>query len=173
MILGAMAAYLSNRDMQINVWERITKLEQDLSDYIVDANEYQNNTFHSHPGYYIDYFEMRLKQCVVLHNLHNEMKKIRKIPTIPSQIVAEYMLYMADYVVEINLPEKQMEHLEDVFAELRKQPRPEDAEDFENRAIIFHILLGLEDFLNHKKRFVEQMCETQKEIYWMKTVQEE
>jgi uncharacterized membrane protein YgaE (UPF0421/DUF939 family) len=173
MILGEMAAYLSGKDMQVNVWERITRLEQDISDYIVDANEYQNNTFHSHPGYYIDYFEMRLKQCVVLHNLHDEMRKIRKIPTVQSRIVADYILYMDDYVVEINLPEKQMTRLYEVFDELRQQSRPESPEEFENQAIVFHILLGLEDFLNHKKRFVEQMCETQKEIYWMKTVQEE
>ena len=31
----------------------------DLEEFVEQAVEYQNNTFHSHPSYYIYYFEMR------------------------------------------------------------------------------------------------------------------
>ena len=80
LIMGALAAYLSN----------------------------QNNTFHSQPEYYIAYFEMRYNQCQVLHNLYYEMKKIRTVP-VQAKLVAEYMLYLTDFVNEFNCPKKQIE----------------------------------------------------------------
>ena len=69
-ILEKLAAYLFNETIEGNVWDDIIKLENDLVTYTDMAYEYQNNTFQSHPSYYIHYFEMRTKQCNVLHNLH-------------------------------------------------------------------------------------------------------
>ena len=63
-----------------SVWDDICALEKEVQGFIQDDYEYQDNTFQSHPGYYIDYFEMRMKQCNVIHNLHYEMKKIRHMP---------------------------------------------------------------------------------------------
>jgi uncharacterized membrane protein YgaE (UPF0421/DUF939 family) len=167
-LLVGMATYLSGEEMDFNVWERISALEKDLSESICSAKEYQDNTFVSHPGYYIDYFEMRLKQCIVLHNLHGELRKIRQLPK-QAEMVASYILYLADYVVEINIPVKQSARLEEIYADMRRQPLPVTREEFENRAILYHILMGLEDFLNHKKKFVENMNDTQKKLYWKVT----
>ena len=63
MIMGAMSAYLSNKKMETDVWENMKTLEKDIQDCIKEAYEYQNNTFYSHPEYYISYFEMRKNQC--------------------------------------------------------------------------------------------------------------
>jgi uncharacterized membrane protein YgaE (UPF0421/DUF939 family) len=164
-LLVGMADYLSGNEIKGSVWARFADLEMDLREYIHQANEYQDNTFQSHPGYYIDYFEMRLKQCIVLHNLHYEMRRIRNLPK-QAKIVADYILYLADYVVEINIPAKQIARLEEIFADMKRQPLPVSREEFENRAILYHILMDLEDFLNHKKKFVENMNETQKKLYW-------
>ena len=65
-VLQEMSMYLDKKPMKQNVWEDIHSLEQKLGEFIKDANEYQDNTFHSHPGYYIDYFEMRKEQCHLL-----------------------------------------------------------------------------------------------------------
>lgn len=59
MILAGVAVYLLGKDMQINVWKAINKLEDDLQEFLKNAYEYQDNTFRSHPEYYINYFEMR------------------------------------------------------------------------------------------------------------------
>ncbi len=165
MILGETAAYLSNKDMQRNVWEDIKSLEQKLQRFITDAVEYQGNTFQSHPGYYIDYFEMRLRQCGVLYNLHEEMKKIRQLPR-QAMVIAEYVLYLADLVVEHNAPDEQLEKLEGIFAVMKTEPLPATREEFENRAILYHILMDLEEFLNYKKSFVEGLDEEQLRRYW-------
>lgn len=165
MLLGEVAAYLSNYKMQRDVWEDVKDLEAKLHGFIADAHDYQGNTFVSHPGYYIDYFEMRLNQCIILHSLHYEMKKIRQVPK-QAEVIAEYILYLMDYVVEHNAPSKQIEKLEEIFAAMKQEPMPVTRDEFENRAILYHILMELEDFLYIKKRFVENLSEEQCRLYW-------
>lgn len=58
------------------------------------------------------------------------------------------------YVIEINQPEKQLARLQEIFAEMKAEPLPESREEFENRAVLYHILMDLEEFLIFKKRFV-------------------
>ncbi len=94
---------------------------------------------------------MRAKQLNILHNLHNEMRKIRRMPA-QVKIVAEYMLYLTDYVVELNSPEKQIRRLEQIFEEMKREPLPVTRDEFESRAVLYHILMDLEEFLTVKKR---------------------
>lgn len=166
-ILGEMASYLLNQETGKNVWGDICSLEQQLHGFIKDAYEYQNNTFQSHPGYYIDYFEMRMKQCNMLHNLHYEMKKIRTMPG-QAEIIAKYIWYLVDYVIEVNIPTPQLERLHEIFREMEQEPLPVTREEFEGRAMLYHILMDLEEFLIFKKRFVNELDERQMERYWKK-----
>lgn len=165
MLLEELAAYLSNKRIQRNVWDDIESLEKKLHLFIADAYAYQGNTFVSHPGYYIDYFEMRMKQCTILHNLHYEMKKIRAIPS-QASVIADYILYLTEYVTERNAPEEQIQKLDDIFLAMKKEPLPAAREEFESRAILYHILMDLEDFLYIKKRFVQGLNEEQRRRYW-------
>ena len=163
--LKGLAKYLYDQEMPSSVWDDIVSLEGDIRSYIRDAREYQDNTFSSHPGYYIDYFAMRLGQCTVLHNLHSEMKHIRSMP-VQAKIVADYILYMAEYVIEINAPAKQLKRLREIFDEMKTEPLPETRDEFESRAILYHILMDLEDFLVIKGRFVDKLNEKQLDVYW-------
>lgn len=63
-ILNDVAAYLREQSQSGEVWREIGTLEGKLQEYINSAYEYQDNTFHSHPEYYIAYFEMRLEQFI-------------------------------------------------------------------------------------------------------------
>lgn len=166
-IMGEMAAYLSGKDMQRNVWKDLRELENDLKDYVIEATNYQENTFVSHPGYFISYFEMRREQCIVLINLHTEMSKLRKLPE-EAAVVAQYLLYLTDYVIEINDPGAQINALHETVEKLSEYELPKTREDFSNQAIVYHILLDIEDFLLAKKRFVEELDETRTRIYWNK-----
>lgn len=165
MIIGGLAAYLDNRDMQRNIWEEIRALEERIHYFTGMAYDYQNNTFHSHPGYYIEYFEMRMTQCGILHNLHYEMKKIRKMPA-QARIVSNFMLYLTDYITEKNIPEKQIKRLDLIFQDMKTQPLPDTREEFESRAILYHILMDLNEFLISKQRFIDHLSDKQLELYW-------
>lgn len=167
-ILGELAAYLSCMQWGKNVWDDLNSLEEQLHEYVHEAHEYQANTFQSHPGYYIEYFEMRSNQCKMLHSLHYEMKKIRTMPC-QAEVIAGYIRYMKEYVLEMNVPTKQLEALKQIFRDMGKEPLPVTREEFESRALLYHILMDLEEFLVLKKQFVERLDEKILERYWKKS----
>lgn len=167
MILRDVAAYLSNEKMSKNIWDDIRELESKLKLFVVYAFEYQENTFQSHTGYYVDYFKMRSLQVHILHSLHYQLKKIRTIPT-QAKIIADYILYIVDYVIEVNVPIDQLERLYLIFKDMEEAPLPLSWEEFESRALLFHILMDIEEFLKAKKRFVEALDEKQLKMYWNK-----
>lgn len=164
-IMEELTMYMKLENLDHSVWGDIIELEKDLGKFVDDAYKYQNNTFSSHPSYYIHYFEMRSQQCNVLHNLHYQMKGLRYIPK-QAQVIADYISYMKDYIVEMNVPTKQIERLEQIFEEMREEPLPKTREEFESRAVLYHILQDLQEFLVFKKRFVEGLEEVHKDIYW-------
>lgn len=164
-IMRGVAAYLRDGQMPGHVWGEIGDLEAELQGYIASAYEYQDNTFQSHPEYYISYFEMRLEQFKILHRLHYEIKSIRSMPQ-QAAVVADYLEYLSGFVVEINSPDKQIERLEELFDDMRHQELPATREEFESRAILYHVLMDIQDFLKCKADFVKGMDETQRRRYW-------
>lgn len=164
-ILEELAHYLMNEEDRINVWEDIIGLEKRLQIFLDRAYDYQNNNLQSHSGYYIQYFEMRIKQFGVLHNLHYEMKKIRSLPA-QARIISDYITYLTPYVKEMNIPVRQIEKLQDIFEKMREEPLPVTREEFESRAMLYHILMDLEEFLIFKKRFVDLLNEEHFRVYW-------
>lgn len=170
-ILQELNLYLRNEkvvdhnDEYTNVWEDICRLERRLQVFIQEAYQYQENTFHSHPGYFIDYFEMRMNQTHVLHNLHYEIKKIKEMPA-QAAVIAAFIEHMRKFVVEFNEPIPQLEALEDIFNQMKNEPLPVTREEFESRAMLYHILMDLEEFLVFKMRFIKGLTDRQIKEYW-------
>ena len=164
-ILADLAAFLLKQDVERDVWQEIDSMEKKLQELIREAYEYQDNTFQSHPGYYIDYFEMRSKQCGILRNLHTEVKRMRSMPE-QARIVAEYVLYLKDYVTEKNRPKAQMERLHEMIESMEQQPLPESREELVSCALLYHILMDIGEFLQFKEQFVNLMDENKLRIYW-------
>lgn len=161
------AEYLENHMAGKEVWKDVDELEQMTEQFIREAREYQDNTFYSHPGYYIDYFKMRRDQCKIMQNLHKEMKAIKNLPK-QAKKVSEYVRYLAQYVTEKNEPIEQIVRLELLIEEMKRDELPATREEFESRALLYHTLMDLDDFLNCKKLFVENLDETRRKLYWMK-----
>lgn len=164
-IFEEMAGYLRKQEDGWDVWKDLEQLENDIKDYILDAYEYEGNTFQSHSGYYLSYFEMRLEQCMEFYSLHTEMKRMRQMP-VQAELIADYMLYLKDFVVENNCPDEQRKKLEEMVEQLRRQPLPVSHEEFENRAILYHVLSQLDAFIEHKENFIKSLDEQQKKHYW-------
>ena len=170
-VLVDLAAYLSGDDTQLNVWDDICALEDRIQGYIKSAYEYQENTFQSHPVYYISYFEMRYQQCRILHNLNDKMVRIRSMPK-QAVVIAEYLLYVAKYVTEIHHPTPQITRLNEIFEDMRNGEAPKTSEEFEDRAMMYHILMDIRDFLIQKADFVRKLDQAQKERYWNRSGQQ-
>ena len=81
-------------------------------------------------------------------------------------VIADYMMYMADYIVEMNIPDQQIKKLEEISEKMKTEELPKTREEFEGRALLYHILMDLEEFLVYKKRFVNELDEKKLSIYW-------
>ena len=164
-ILAEMAGYVRGELACKEVWHELEELERKIQHYIVDAYEYEGNTIRVCADYYIAYFEMRLNQCMEFYSLHTELKRMQSMPA-EAEAVANYMLYLREYVVEHNYPEEQMKRLRVMMDELRAHPLPKTREEFESSAIIYHVLSQLEAFIEHKLEFVDGLDEEQISKYW-------
>lgn len=164
-ILRQIVKELTVPESSENVWKQLEELETHLQQCLAQAHEYRENHFAAHPEYYVGYFEMRIRQCVILRSLQNEIRRIRQFPE-QARMVAEFIAYVGEHVLERNEPAAQMNRLERLFLQMKETPLPASREEFENRAILYHILMDLEEFLKMKKKFVDSLTEDQMERYW-------
>ena len=157
-ILAHMADYLRKEPLKHSVWDDINQLEAKIKDCIEDAYEYNNNSFSKHPEYYIDYFEMRLLQIDELHSLHYEMRKMQSMPE-QAEIVAGFVDFVSESIGKMQVVDLQLERLYSILEHMKTQELPKTRDEFECRAILYHVLMDLEDFLLIKKRFVDNLDE--------------
>lgn len=154
-LLEEVANYLAREPAGRNAWKDAAALEERLRELMMDAGEYEGNTFGEDASYYARYFEMRLTQCRILHNLHYEMRKIKEVPA-QAEVIVSYIRYMSRYVTERNEPDQQLHYLDQLFLRMKEEPLPASREEFENRAVLYHILMDLEEFLSVKKKFIRR-----------------
>ena len=166
-IILHMADYLRNKPLKHSVWDDIDQLEMKIKTYIEDAYEYNNNSFSKHPEYYIDYFEMRLLQIDELHSLHYEMRKMQSMPE-QAEIVAGFVDFVSESIGKMLVLDAQLERLYAILEHMKTQELPKTREEFESRAILYHVLMDMEDFLLIKKRFVDNLDEQYKSETFIK-----
>ena len=154
-LIEEIAKYLSNEPSRKGLWRELASIQTQLQQHMEEAYEYEGNTYSEDAAYYARYFEMRLNQCRILHNLQNEMQKIKAMP-LQAAIVVEYIRYMNQYVTELNEPSLQIRCLNAIFQRMENEPLPVSRSEFESRAVLYHILMDLEEFLLEKQRFLEK-----------------
>ncbi|MBQ8822724.1 MAG: hypothetical protein IJZ82_08790 [Lachnospiraceae bacterium] len=168
-ILTHLSAYLRKEELPHSVWDDINSLEDKLKEFIQDAIEYNNNSFSDHPTYYVDYFEMRLLQVDMLRSLHEEMQRMRSMP-VQADVVADYLDFMNACLGKMDSLEMQIEKLHEILKHLKEDHLPQDMEEFQSRAILYHVLMDIEDFLYIKRRFVEGLDEKYRRETFIKTM---
>lgn len=154
-VLQELACYLEGKLDGAHIWLDLDQLEQSIHRGLERAHEHAHNTLSEEDHYYIEYMEMRLQQCALLQAIRHRVWKIDGMPE-QAKIISDYLRYLAPYVHEKNIPDRQSADLQQVFDQMKQQPLPESRDEFESRAILYHVLLDLEDFLFVKKRFADQ-----------------
>lgn len=158
-VLRELAGYLEGKLDGTHIWLDLDQLEASIHRGLERAHEHAHNTLSEEDHYYIEYMEMRLQQCVLLQAIRHRVWKIGGMPD-QAKIISEYLRYLVPYVHEKNIPDRQREDLQRVFDQMKQQPLPKGREEFESRAILYHVLLDLEDFLFVKKRFADQYIDS-------------
>ena len=101
---------------------------------------------------------MRLEQISVLHNLHYEMQKMRNMPE-QAIVVAKFIRYIKDAISEMHSIEEQISRLQGIVESRTNDHLPKDMAEFEGMAILYHIMMDLEDYLIIKRRFINSLDE--------------
>lgn len=164
-ILHGMAVALSGEGNRCIQAENLDELNQELDKGERAAYEDLNNNLLTETRYYLRYMNMRKAQTLVLHRIE---RNICQLQTLPSQAVflSELLSHIGTSFHEYNNASGLLVELAEVKAGMRSQPLPLEREEFENRAVLFQVLLELEQFLSLKKDFVDELSEEEIIGFW-------
>ncbi len=164
-VLMQMSEYIMKEDRSDYTGDCFDKLQTDISNGLKTAFAYMNNTFFQESKYFIEYMNMREQQNVVLKDIY---KKIMNICTIVPQTkqVSEFIYEIAVSFGESNNARELTAKLSELFLQMKDSPLPVTREEFEDRAVLYAVLMDLRYFLLLKKEFAESLTEEQIKRYW-------
>ncbi len=130
-----------------------------------EALDHVGNTFSKDSLYFVRYVEMRMNQNAVLENMAEHLEELTDV-TPQALRMAVFFEYIGSTFRETNNAQELLEKLDELLAEYKRSELPEEREEFENRARLFHILQMMEYFLKLKKKFADSMTNEEKEQFW-------
>ena len=163
-LLQEVVLYLRNT-RHVHPWRKMESLLFGIQEFRTEAQQFQDDTFSQAPQCFIDYFDMRLNQFYIIQNLHHEIRIIRNMPK-QAQIIADYLEYMIPHINDHNEPSEQIYHLKELMENLKSDYHFESRTEFEDRAILYHILLEIDEFLHLKARFLKNMSREEEELFF-------
>lgn len=105
--------------------------------------------------YYLNYFEMRKNQNLVLRYIQQNIL-LCTIPVKEGKILSGLLYLTADQLHEFNTGEFLLEDIRLLLDEFRESELPQTREEFENRALLFQILNDFTRFIQIKKSFYDE-----------------
>lgn len=136
-----------------------------LNRAIAVANTDRNNQLLADYSYFIKYCTMRKAQVQVLIALEQllplltkEMPQAMLLATFIEQIAASYQEY--------NEVEDLLQQFQKLLRQFQNSELPATRDEFEQRAILFQILLQLKQFLDIKREFVMQLTSEERSRFW-------
>ncbi len=163
-VLRELACELEGYREVEHAWLDLDRLEEHLHLGLNRAYEQAYNSLSEADLYYIEYMEMRMQQCTMLQTLKNRIRSLQEMPR-QAGMVGRYLRYLEQYVHEDNIPDEQIEKLQQVMDQMKTEALPETREEFESRAVLYHVLMDLEEFLFIKQRFWETNLPRPEELY--------
>ncbi|MBQ5333474.1 MAG: hypothetical protein J6K92_09490 [Oscillospiraceae bacterium] len=130
-----------------------------------EAVKYIGNSFVNEKDYFYKYVNMRIEQCIVLKRIFTDIKRLSCI-TVYAEPISGFLLKMSEEFAEVNDAVSLLEDLNELLSHYSAEELPKSREEFENRALLFHILCDLDLFVTLKAEFAENLDEKEKERYW-------
>lgn len=140
-------------------------LEKRVDSAIAKAYENVNNNLISDTKYYLEYMEMRKRQCIILKRLYEQVDSLKHSYR-QHEIIAEYLREMSKHFHKCNNAVALVVELEAIKEEFANDDLPTTREEFESRAILYYIMYELQSFLEIKKAFVESLSQSEIDNYW-------
>ncbi len=152
-ILRYMAQWLPSPARACDRVNRFEELGEAVSKAEVCAIANLNNSLGKQDTRDLDYIRMREKQAVVLKGIYQNIMQIAYLPK-QALMVAEFLEELERAYHKYNTVKEYLDRLQILMDEMKQEALPESREEFEARAILFYVLLQLEELLRIKWRFV-------------------
>lgn len=164
-VLLRMSEYIKKEEKSDYTGSCFAKLQADMDAGKKQAFAYMNNTFFQESKYFLVYMNMREQQTVVLRDIY---KKIISMRTILPQTkrVSELLHEIAVTFGESNNARELLVKREEVLMQMKESGLPVTRQEFEDRAVLYGILMDLEYFLQLKKEFADSLTQEQISRYW-------
>ena len=103
----------------------------------------------------IDYIAMREKQSDTLYEMFKHLSKIETVP-VTAGLLSDFFERVSQQYSMDNTVEGLLEDFGELDAKMKEMPLPTDRCEFEDRARLFALMRGLEEFLNLKKEYAKK-----------------
>lgn len=154
-IISRMAVRLNEADKSDYNRDCFTRLDEKL----LCAKEYaiknDLNSIIIKNRYEIDYIEMRTNQRYILEHIYDSIKMITSLPK-QTKVVSAYLDTIAKEYHQFNDVKKLRALGEQYMLSMKSEILPQSREEFEARAILYHILKELDSFLQQKSEFAKK-----------------
>lgn len=147
-----------------SVSPRIKKLLKEMDFAQAKSVENMDNTLQSHSEFYIHYFDFRIQQCTVLLQFCRSVMSLQVVPEQAKHIARCVSVISDNFGLEKDVVPK-LEMTKELLTFYQSQPLPVSRDEFEARALLFHGLKELEEFLNLKRHFLKQLTPEQIALY--------
>ncbi|MCI7768539.1 MAG: aromatic acid exporter family protein [Oscillospiraceae bacterium] len=166
-ILKRMSVYILREDKLDYTGSCFEDTDRLLSALRKVAVRYIGNSFVSEKDYFYKYVNMRMEQCIILKRIFTDIKRLDGVYKY-AQPISDFLLKMSGEFSEINDAVSLLDALDELFSHYSEEELPRSREEFENRALLFHILCDLKLFVSLKADFAERLNDKEKDRYWKK-----
>ena len=152
-ILRRMSVWIQEPDKSGYNADCFGKLEESIRQAkLCAAANYNNSLLRKDTGQ-LDYIRMREQQSVVLKGIYQNIKSLAYLPGQAAKVAAFFAEVEQAYHKENTVAEL-LGRQQDFLEEMKQEQLPADREEFEARAILFYILMQMEELLQIKRRFI-------------------
>ena len=155
---GSRLPELQTETVFSNLKEMLTQGEE-------DAYKEMENRLLAETKYYLAYMGLRKNQLLILRRIQTYLEWPDSFPK-QARYLATLFMSVSSSFHEYNNARGLLEELEDVKQQMRLQPLPVTREEFEARAVLFQVLLELEQFLVLKRDFVDGLTQHEIHCFW-------
>lgn len=141
------------------------ELEELLERMRKESINYMNNHFYGTNDYFYKYMQMRLVQCLLLKRIFIDIKRLQYTTT-QARNLSDYLQKICQEFDEVNDAIGLLEELNKLSDFYKNEKLPVSRDEFENRAVLYHILADLKEFIEAKKEFAESLTDSEREKYW-------
>ena len=106
-----------------------------------------------------------MEQCVILMRIFTDIKRLDSV-TEQAEPISKFLEKMSAEFSEINDAVTLLADLDGLFEHYSEETLPKSRDEFENRALLYHILCDLKSFVTLKADFAAKLEDNEKNRYW-------